>query len=172
MVVCASISGMRKALFALPLLVMLAGCGGSSSSTSAALTPNLQFTSDVTSNFKNLKTYTNGATDGYNQLSGTTTINGQTATVETQAVVNYVNGSGPFNGLITVTLPDSSAISMKMDGTAVLDSGSGVTTFNANLITVGGSGSWANSSGTGTFTGTRSTALGGAVHMDVALALH
>jgi hypothetical protein len=159
-----------KALFAVPLLVALAGCGGSSSSQ---LRANLTFSADVTSIFKNLKSLNAGVTTvGWNQLTGPTTINGSAATVEVLANVNYRNGSGPFYGFITFTLADDSSLTLKMDGEASLNTTTGTTTFVSTLSTLGGTGIYASSSGSGTFTGSRTTALGGAVHMDVLLELH
>jgi len=167
--------GMRsRSLIALPLLIALAGCGGSSSSSSTVgLHPNVSFSTDVTSTFKDIDTYNSGAvTTGINDLSGPTTISGDASTVKVLANVNYRNGTGPFNGFVTITRSDSSALTLRLDGTATLDSGSGNTSFDAKLTVIAGSGTYATTTGAGSFTGLRTTALGGAVHMDVLLELH
>lgn len=154
-----------------PVLLALGGCGGSSSNPQ--LSPNLSVSADVTSIFKNLKSYQDGVvTAGWNQLTGTTTVNGSSATVELLADVNYRNGSGEFGGFITVTLADASAITLKMNGQATFNSTTGTTTFYSPLTVVGGSGQYASSSGQGVFTGRRTTDLGGAVHVDLELELH
>jgi len=161
---------LRKALLVAPLL-LIAGCGGSSSVASRPA--NTAFSTDLTSIFKDIKSYGSGAvTVGWNQLTGTTTLNGSNATVELQATVNYRNGSGQFDGLVTVTLPDTSAMTLLMKGTASLNSSTSTTSFVSNLTWLGGSGSLASANANGSFTGSRSTALGGAVHLDVKLQMN
>jgi len=159
----------RKASIALPFLVLLAGCGGSSSNP--RLNPNLTVSVDVTSISRNLKTY-GPVTAGWNQLTGTTTVNGAAATVELLANVNYRDGSGSFDGFITLTLPDTSAITFRMNGQATFNATTNATSFYSPLTVVGGSGSYASASGQGTFIGSRTTDLGGAVHVDLQLELH
>jgi len=162
---------LRKPLFAIPILLAMAGCGGSSSTPQ--LNPNLSVSADVTSVFKSLKSYQGGVvTAGWNQLTGTTTVNGSSATVELLADVNYRNGSGEFGGLLTVTLADASAVTFTMNGQATFNSTTGTTTFYSPLTVVGGSGQYASVSGQGVFTGSRTAELGGAVHVDLKLELH
>jgi len=163
----------RRLFLALPILVALAGCGGSSSGGSKLVTnPNVTFSVDETSISKNIKTVNNGAgTVGSNQLTGTTTVGSSSATVEVMANVIYTNGSGPFFGIMAVTLGDGSILTARMDGNAVLNSVTNVTAFDCKLTVVGGTGQYLNATGSGIFTGTRSTALGGAVHMDVQLSV-
>jgi len=168
--VCKDVSVNRRLFLALPILVALAGCGGSSSTGSKLTNPNVTFSVDVTSIAKDIKTVNNGAgTVGSNQLTGTTTVGSSSATVEVLANVVYTNGSGPFFGLMAVTLADGSILTARMDGNAVLNSVTNVTAFDCKLSVVGGTGTYLNATGSGIFTGTRSTALGGAVHMDVQL---
>ena len=158
---------LRKALFLL-LVLFVIGCGGRTSLPSR--TTSVAFSVDLTSIFKVIKSYNNGAvTAGWNQLTGTTTVNGSAATVELLANVNYANGSGPFFGFVTITLPDTSALTLKMNGQALLNSGSGTTAFSSTLSTVGGSGSYASTVATGSFTGSRSSTLGSPVHLDFLL---
>lgn len=159
-----NMNGIRR--FALPCLVLIAGCGGSSSSSNPAA-PNVVYSVDATSQGTNLKQLNGGtAVSGTNRLTGTATLNGETVDVEILANVAYHNGSDPFFGFIDVTLPDDSILSMHMEGTASRDA-AGVTAFEADLAVVGGTGVYENATGKGTFTGSRSAALGSPVHLDV-----
>jgi len=168
--VCKDVSVNRRLFLALPIFVALASCGGSSSGGSKLTNPNVTFSVDVTSINKDIKTVNNGAgLVGTNQLTGTTTVGSSSSNVEVLANVVYTNGSGPFFGLMTVTLADGSILATRMDGTASLNAVTNVTSFDCKLTVVGGTGTYLNATGTGIFTGSRSTALGGAVHMDVKL---
>ncbi|WP_144241325.1 hypothetical protein [Fimbriimonas ginsengisoli] len=163
----------RKCSVALPLLVLLAGCGGSSSRSEPTPTPNVVFTADVTSSGSNIKQLNGGTKQaGTNTLSGPSTLNGNAVTVEVLANVDYTNGSGQFFGFITVTLADSSLLTMHMTGTATKNLTSGNTAFSANLTVVGGTGVYANATGSGHFNGSRTGVLGAPVHMDVEASVH
>ncbi|HEX5586533.1 MAG TPA: cupin domain-containing protein [Acidimicrobiia bacterium] len=103
------------------------------------------------------------STYGTNHLLGTATVDGQTVTVDMQANVQYTNGSGPFFGFVTFTYPDGSTIAVSMQGQAAATAGSDDTTFAATLGVIGGTGTFVDATGSGTFTGTRQSALGGQV---------
>ncbi|MGV3617138.1 MAG: hypothetical protein ACO1SV_17560 [Fimbriimonas sp.] len=156
----------RRWLLALPLLLALSGCGGSSSSKPTA--QNFAYTADLTSQSTNLKQLDNGTkVAGWNQLVGTTTLDGATVGVEMQGNVAYTNGNGPFFGFLTVTRPDESILTMRMDGRAVRDADTGNTAFTCDLEVLGGTGIWNGAKGEGSFTGTRNASLGGVVSIDV-----
>jgi hypothetical protein len=152
--------------FLLLLLTLIAGCGGSSSSSDPE-TPNVVFSVDTTAQTTNLKQLNGGtAVSGTNRLTGTATLNGEAVDIEVLANVAYRNGSGPFFGFLNVTLPDDSILSLRMDGTATRDA-EGVTEFEAKLAVLGGTGVYENATGEGTFTGYRNAALGSPVHLKI-----
>ncbi len=104
------------------------------------------------------------ATYGWNRLLGTATLDGQPVGVEMLANVNYLNGSGPFFGFITFTFADGSTLGVSMQGQAtVAGAGSTDTSFASTLGVIGGTGTYVNDTGYGTFTGARTAALGGQV---------
>jgi hypothetical protein len=102
-------------------------------------------------------------TYGWNQLTGNATVDGQPASVELLGAVDYDNGSGPFSGFVTFTWADGSSLAASMQGLTTVDTGTSTTNFAATLGVVGGTGAYANTTGTGTFIGSRTAALGGDV---------
>jgi hypothetical protein len=92
--------------------------------------------------------------------------------VEMLATVNYTNGSGDFDGVITFTYADGSTLGFDMvDGSTVAATDTTDATFHSELEVIGGTGRYVNTTGTGTFDGSRKDALGGAVEMTFALRL-
>lgn len=106
---------------------------------------------------------TGAITYGWNLLTGTATVDGQPVTLEMLASVDYVSGSGTFSGFITFTFADASTLGVRMQGLATASADGSVTTFSSTLGVIGGTGSYATTTGSGTFTGERRTALGGNV---------
>jgi hypothetical protein len=113
-----------------------------------------------------------GKTYGWNLLTGTSTLDNQPVGVELLGSVNYVSGSGPFSGSVTLTYADGSTLGVSMQGNASLDSATGDTALVATLGVIGGTGKYAATTGTGVFTGTRHAALGGDVTATFDLGLH
>ncbi len=111
-------------------------------------------------------------TYGWNLLTGTSSLDDQPVSVEMLASVNYVSGSGQFSGFITFTYADGSTLGVSMQGSARLDSATGDTAFVATLGVIGGTGTYAATTGTGVFTGSRTSALGGDVAATFDLGLH
>lgn len=137
---------------------------------------------------------------GRNNLVGEAEVNGQPVRVEFLGNVDYVSGRGPFDGFITLVFPDDAAasptpsesgsagdtasasaaaspgeqapqntIGIRVDGEATpVDSGS---KFAARLEVIGGTGTYADTVGAGSFSGSRTDALGGAVRLDITLVL-
>jgi hypothetical protein len=95
---------------------------------------------------------------GWNQLAGTDPASG--ISVAMLASVNYEDGSGPFFGFVTFTFPDGSTLGVQMQGTALAAADGSKTTFAATLGVIGGTGAYATATGAGTFTGSRTAALG------------
>lgn len=155
----------RSLLLALPFL-LLAGCGGSSSSSHSE-TPNFTYSAGLTSQGTNLKQLNGGTkVTGTNRLTGTTTIDGSPANVEMLGNVAYTNGNGPFFGFLDITLENGSILSMRMDGTATKNA-AGVTSFDAKLEVIGGTETYNGATGQGHFTGTRPAELGSPLQMEV-----
>jgi hypothetical protein len=111
-------------------------------------------------------------TYGWNQLPGTSTVDGQPVMVELLGAVNYDNGAGPFSAFVTFTYGDASTLGATMQGTTTVDAATGTSTFAATLSVIGGTGRYATATGTGTFTGTRTAALGGSVMATFDIGLH
>jgi quercetin dioxygenase-like cupin family protein len=99
---------------------------------------------------------------GWHQLAGSDAANGG-VNVTMLASVDYANGSGPFFGFVTFTFADGSTLGMQMQGTAVAAADGSSTQFASTLGVIGGTGRYATAKGTGTFTGSRTAALGTAV---------
>ena len=97
---------------------------------------------------------------GWNHLTGTATLNGETVGVEMLGNVSYQKGSGPFFGFVTYTFADGSSLGVQMQGLAAAAADASSTTFAATLGVISGTGKYATMTGTGTFTGSRTAALG------------
>ena len=109
---------------------------------------------------------------GSNHLVGDGTDGTEAVNVEMLATVNYTNGSGDFDGVITFTYADGSTLGFDMvDGSTVAATDTTDATFHSELEVIGGTGRYVNTTGTGTFDGSRKDALGGAVEMTFALRL-
>lgn len=110
----------------------------------------------------------NGLTYGWNDLRAGTKWAGQDATVRFLGDVQYVDGSGPFNGYVTVTRADGAVLGMRVEGSA-LSLASGDSTadarFSGNITVIGGDGAYRGARGIGTMSGARQAALGSPVTM-------
>jgi mannose-6-phosphate isomerase-like protein (cupin superfamily) len=111
-------------------------------------------------------------TYGGNLLTGASSLDDQPVDIEVLASIDYLKGSGAFFGFVTFTFADGSTIGTSMQGSASLDSGTGDTAFVATLGVIGGTGTYAATTGTGMFTGSRTAALGGDVAATFDLGLH
>jgi hypothetical protein len=126
----------------------------------------MTFTTQLRSVDSIIRTLPGGVTYGRNHLRGRTTWGNRHANIDFLAIVEYVNGSGPFYGVVTVTRADGSSIVFSANG-ASSSAGVGTTdsTFRGEATVLGGSGAFAGATGTGTMTGFRRAALGGEVRM-------
>ena len=105
----------------------------------------------------------NTITYGWNRLLGTATVNGQPVGVDMQASVQYTSGNGPFSGFVTFTFADGSTLGVSMQGVTTAAANTTDATFSSTLGVIGGTGTYLEAKGAGTFTGTRQTQLGGQV---------
>jgi len=98
-------------------------------------------------------------TYGQNQLVGEAVVLGKPAKVEILGNVEYLNGTGPFYGFLTVSWKDGSSLGFNIQGSAeLLESGS--TALKADMRFIGGTGEYESASATGKFTGSRGAAVG------------
>jgi hypothetical protein len=102
----------------------------------------------------------NESTYGWNRLTGTSTLNGEPVSIEMLATVDYTKGNGPFSGVITFTFADGSTLGVSMVGSTTAQANGTDASFVSTLGVIGGTGQHVNTTGYGTFTGTRSAALG------------
>lgn len=98
-------------------------------------------------------------TYGWNRLTGTATDPSGPVQVELLGNVAYQDGAGPFFGFVTFTFADGSVLGTQVHGIATKEV-DGVTQFAATLGVLGGRGRYEQSTGSGTFTGSRAAALG------------
>ncbi len=156
----------------LPLVVLLAvlGCGGSGSDGNP-FAETLRWTTRWTSVERNLIQGDGGMTVGWNRFTGATTIEGEAVDGEFLGAVDYVNGSGTWSGFQQFTWADGSTLVLRLTGTARLES-SGDTAFQFSGSVAGGTGRFSNAGGSLTGSGTRKTALGGVVDLDINLGLY
>ena len=109
---------------------------------------------------------------GWNLLTGKSQVNGESADVELLGNVDYLNGSGDFFGFVTITFADGSSLGLRMtDGHAEAATDTTNATFTSGLNLLGGTGRYLEATGIGSFDGSRSEALGGAVEAVFSLKL-
>ena len=107
-------------------------------------------------------------TYGANQLVGSATVLGQPATVEILGSVNYINGSGPFTGFLTVTWADASSIGFSILGTATQGT-DGSSKIVSSMDYIGGSGTYVDTKVQGKFIATRSAEVGTPIMTELTL---
>ena len=105
----------------------------------------------------------NTITYGWNHLLGTAAVNGQPVGVDMLASVQYTSGNGPFSGFVTFTFADGATLGVSMQGVTTAAANTSDASFAATLGVIGGTGTYVTAKGSGTFTGTRQTQLGGQV---------
>lgn len=129
-------------------------------------TQTLTFSTTLRSVGSNIRTLPGDVTYGSNHLRGRTTWNNRHANIDFLAIVEYVDGTGPFYGVVTVTRADGSSIVFSANGRSI-SVGVGTTDarFTGEATVLGGSGAFAGATGTGTLIGSRKAALGGQVRM-------
>lgn len=129
--------------------------------TGATGTP-IHLTANLDSQTRTLLTagQADSLTYGWNHLVGTATLDGQPVSVDMLGGVNYTRGSGPFSGFITFTFGDGSKLAATMQGAAHASPDNADTAVAASLGVLGGTGRFEAATGTGTFTGSRTSALG------------
>ena len=155
------------AVLGLAALVAPAGAQAKPPSTKTVV-----FSVDFTSKGTTLTTLPGGHTYGWNHLFGTTSWGKKKADVDFLGSVDYVNGTGPFGGFITVSRSDGTQLAFSVSGWATTppaESGTANATFAGTATIIGGSGAYEGATGTGTMTGYRKAALGSPVELTFSL---
>ena len=106
-------------------------------------------------------------TYGWNDLQGPTRWGKSSAQMRFLGNVDYVSGTGPFGGFVTVTRADGVKIAFSVSGwsTSPETSGTANAKFRGTLTVIGGTGPYAKATGTGTMEGYRKSALGSPVEL-------
>lgn len=153
------------AVLAATALVGLAGLAGSPAQ--AAKSKVLAFDVDLTSSGTTLETLPGDVTYGWNDLSGPTRWGKSSAQMRFLGSVDYVSGTGPFGGFVTVTRADGVKLALSVSGwaTSPETSGTANASFRGTVTVIGGTGPYAKATGTGTMEGYRKAALGSPVEL-------
>ena len=153
------------ATLAATALVALAGLAGSPAQ--AAKSKVLVFDVDLTSAGTTLETLPGDVTYGWNDLQGPTRWGKSSAQMRFLGNVDYVSGTVPFGGFVTVTRADGVKIAFSVSGwsTSPETSGTANAKFRGTLTVIGGTGPYAKATGTGTMEGYRKSALGSPVEL-------
>ncbi len=130
----------------------------------------LQLTVNLESQDRVLRTggASGNAVYGWNRLTGTANVQGQSVGVELLGSVAYRDGNGPFGGFVTLTFADGATLGLQIQGTTTAGP-NGSAAFAATLGVITGTGRYATATGTGTFVGSRTTAIGAAVASTIEL---
>lgn len=107
---------------------------------------------------------------GVGRLTSQVQVAGEAVTFEVMVALEYVNGSGPFSGFVSLLWPNGDAVACSYEGVVVRDA-SGNSNWSTGVHVIDGSGRFKGSSGSGTVAGFRNVALGGSVQYTVDLAI-
>lgn len=138
----------------------------------AAKPKTLVFDVDLVSAGTTLETLPGGVTYGWNDLRGPTRWGKRAAAMRFLGSVDYVNGTGPFNGFVTVTRADGVKIALAVTGwstTPPREQGTADARFRGSVTVIGGTGPFARATGSGSMEGSRKAALGSPVKLTFSL---
>lgn len=157
----------RRLIAALAATALVALAGLTGAPAQAAKSKTLVFDVDLTSAGTTLETLPGDITYGWNDLQGPTRWGKSSAQMRFLGNVDYVSGTGPFGGFVTVTRADGVKIAFSVSGwsTSPETSGTANATFRGTLTVIGGTGPYAKATGTGTMQGYRKAALGSPVEL-------
>lgn len=157
-----------RILAALGAAALVATAGLAGSPAQAAQTKTLTFDVDLVSAGTTLQTLPGDVTYGWNDLRGPTRWGRSAAQMRFLGSVDYVNGTGPFGGFVTITRSDGTTIAFSVTGWATSpakEQGTANAKFRGTFTVIGGTGPYAGATGTGTMTGFRKAALGSPVEL-------
>ena len=130
-------------------------------------TTTIEFTATLDSQQRVLQQVGRGGvkTYGWNELTGTASTDSGDVQVQLLGNVDYVDGSGPFFGFVTLKFASLSTLGLRIvDGRArVRDDGS--TALRSRLRVIGGNAAMTGAKGTGTMTGERREDLGTSIEL-------
>lgn len=158
----------RRLLVALLTTALVALVGLAGAPAQAAKAKILVFEVDLVSAGTTLETLPGDVTYGWNDLRGPTRWGKSSAQVRFLGSVDYVDGTGPFGGFVTVTRADGVKIGLSVNGWATTPPGAQGTanaTLRGTVTVIGGTGPYAKATGTGTMEGSRKAALGSPVEL-------
>lgn len=147
--------------------------GAAPSTPVGGTTQATHITVGLTSTGTQLHTVDSSVLYGWNHLIGTGLAQDpaggapSSVDVDMQAGVSYVGGQGVFEGFATFTFADGATLAAKFVGEATI--GGGATNFNATMVVLGGIGRFSGAHGSGTFTGSRTAAIGSPVALEIDL---
>jgi len=108
---------------------------------------------------------------GVGRLASIVDIDGEQVTFEVLVSLEYIDGSGPFTGFLSLFWPNGDAVACRYEGVVVRDD-AGDSRWKSILHVINGSGSLTGATGVGKVSGFRSAALGGSVEYSVDLTIH
>ena len=114
-----------------------------------------------TSSFRNVG-QDSETTYGVGSLEGRGTLFGEETSIQLQATVEYVNGTGPFSGFWTFTFADGEELAFRYKGRAVKTQAESIIAGNVEVI--GGTGRFKKAKGMGVVFGRRKLDVGSAVN--------
>ena len=112
-----------------------------------------------------------GRSFGLIRLTGKSTYDGGPVEITDVANVAYSNGSGPFNGFITLKDTFGSTLVMRFDGGTKAD-GKGGATIDGPLTVIAGTGRWTGATGNGALVGVRGDVVGSPLKVVAKIALN
>ena len=150
------------------LAVLVAGANApAAGAASAGATTRIRFSATLDSQQRILEQVGRGGvkTYGWNELTGTATTDSGDVQIRLLGNVDYVDGSGPFFGFVTLKFASLSTLGLRIvDGRArVRDDGS--TALRSRLRVIGGNTAMTGAKGAGTMTGERREELGTAIEL-------
>ena len=163
---------MRRAALSIAAALAATALIGAAPAQAKPATKNLTFAVDLTSAGTVLETLPGDITYGWNDLRGSTQWGKQGAALRFLGSVDYVDGTGPFGGFVTVTRADGVTLAFSVSGWATTPSnqkGTANATFHGTITVIGGSGPYAGARGVGTMKGFRKAALGSPVQLTFSL---
>ena len=158
----------RRLIPALAAASLVAVVGLAGTPAQAAKSKNLVFDVDLTSSGTTLETLPGDITYGWNDLRGPTRWGKAAADMRFLGSVDYVSGTGPFGGFVTITRADGVKLALSVTGWATTpqdQAGTANATFRGTVTVIGGTGPYAKATGTGTMQGYRKAALGSPVEL-------
>lgn len=159
---------LRRTLAMLTATALVALAGVAAAPAQAAKTKTLTFDVDLVSAGTTLQTLPGDITYGWNDLRGPTRWGKKSAQLRFLGSVDYVDGTGPFGGFVTVTRSDGVILSLSVTGwssTPTGQQGTANAKFRGTFTVIGGTGPYAGARGTGRMEGYRKAALGSPVEL-------